>query len=160
VACLRNPAAASLVLAMAAAPAPSAGSFEIEMLDAHNLVRREVPVPPLVWSTKLAAVARERAGYLLSTGRFEHQKGPAYGENLFEARGAVASAARVVIAWASESANYDYRNNACRGTCGHYTQIVWRDTREVGCADGRLEGRQVVVCEYNPPGNRVGVKPW
>ena len=39
---------------------------------------------------------------------------------------------------------------------GHYTQIVWRTTREVGCA--KAEGRQFdfLVCRYYPAGNVIG----
>ena len=36
-------------------------------------------------------------------------------------------------AWVSEAADYDYATNTCSAVCGHYTQIVWRDTQDVGC---------------------------
>ena len=152
-----KPIAALLV---AAAPLASGGAFETEMLAAHNLVRDGVNVPPLTWSARLALAARKWAEALAANGRFEHQKHRVYGENLYEARGSEASPTRVVAAWAAESANYDYRSNGCNGVCGHYTQIVWRATREVGCAVVRKERRQVVVCEYAPPGNWQGERPW
>ena len=41
-----------------------------------------------------------------------------------------ASPAQVVGDWAGEARDYDYRSNSCRDVCGHYTQVVWRATRE------------------------------
>ena len=152
--------AVPLLMAAAAARLPSAGAFEQEILEAHNLVREGVPVPPLEWSAKLAEAAKKWADHLLSSGRFEHQTHNVCGENLFEAKGGPVSATGVVAAWAAESANYDYRENTCLGKCGHYTQIVWHSSREVGCADARAGRRQVVVCEYSPAGNWVGERPW
>lgn len=153
-----NPIAAILIAI--AAPLSSAGSLETEMLAAHNAVRAEIPVPPLAWSRKLAAVAQKWADHLLASGRFEHHSHPPYGENLFEARGGEATPLEVVAAWASEAADYNYRTNLCKSKCGHYTQLVWSSTREVGCAVARGGRRQVVVCEYNPPGNWQGERPW
>jgi len=158
--CLIRPAATCLLLAAMAGSLRPADTFSTEMLAAHNRVRAGVKVPPLAWSAKLAEVAAKWADHLLSTGRFEHQGRNPYGENLFEARGGTVSAAEVVADWASEAADYDYRTNTCRGVCGHYTQLVWRGTRAVGCASAERGGRQVVACEYDPPGNWKGQRPW
>ncbi len=159
-AAIRNPISAAFLVVLAAAQTPRAGEFATEMLAAHNLVRAQVPVPPLAWSGKLAAVAQKWADHLLASGRFEHQTRNSYGENLFEARGRDVSPLDVVADWAAEASAYSYRTNTCSGKCGHYTQLVWRTTREVGCAAAHQPGRQVVVCEYNPPGNWQRERPW
>jgi len=44
--------------------------------------------------------------------------------------------------------------------CGHYTQIVWRDTKQVGCGVARDNRREIWVCNYDPPGNWVGHRPY
>jgi uncharacterized protein YkwD len=131
-----------------------------EMLAAHNEVRARIGVAPLSWSEKLAALAQEWADSLVARRQFVHRPKSGYGENLFEITGASLSAVQVVNAWASESRSYDYATNNCRGVCGHYTQIVWRDTKEVGCAVGRGAGREVWVCNYAPPGNWSGKRPY
>jgi len=131
-----------------------------EMLAAHNEVRTRIGVAPLSWSEKLAAHAQEWADSLLARRQFAHRPKSKYGENLFEVVGASASASQVVDAWASESGDYDYATNRCRGVCGHYTQIVWRDTKEVGCAVARGAGREVWVCNYSPPGSWIGKRPY
>jgi uncharacterized protein YkwD len=140
------------------APAPS--SFSRDLLARHNAVRARVGMPPLAWSNRLAARAQDWADTLLARKQFIHRPNSAYGENLFEITGAAASPAQVVDAWAAESRSYDYSSNRCSGVCGHYTQIVWRDTKEVGCAVARGHGREVWVCNYDPPGNWAGKRPY
>jgi pathogenesis-related protein 1 len=130
------------------------------MLAVHNSVRARVGLAPLSWSDPLAARAQDWADRLLARKRFEHRPDSAYGENLFEISGANASPAQVVNVWAGESRNYDYNSNRCRGVCGHYTQIVWGGTKEVGCAVARGGGREVWICDYDPPGNWIGRRPY
>ncbi|MEN6536355.1 MAG: CAP domain-containing protein [Bryobacteraceae bacterium] len=142
----------------ASAPAPS--SLSRGMLAAHNAVRTRVRVPPLAWSGRLAARAQDWADTLLARKKFIHRPNSSFGENLFEITGGAASPEEVVDAWAEESRNYNYKSNKCRGMCGHYTQIVWSDTKEVGCAVARGRGREVWVCNYNPSGNWVGKRPY
>jgi pathogenesis-related protein 1 len=153
--------AAGWALLFAAAAAGQPPDLARDMLAAHNSVRKKLGVAPMVWSEKLAANARTWAGQLLKSGKFEHQGGP-YGENLFEVRGpgAQSSAAEVAGYWAAEASDYDYGTNRCRQMCGHYTQMVWRGTRQVGCAVARNTKREVWVCEYSPPGNVVGQRPY
>jgi pathogenesis-related protein 1 len=132
-----------------------------EMLAAHNRIRSRMNVPALVWSNRLAAYAQQWADSLIARNEFRHRSQRKYGENLFEIRGGSATPAEVIASWAAESRNYDYRSNSCHGVCGHYTQIVWRDTQEVGCAVARGRGRREVwVCNYDPPGNYRGRRPY
>ena len=74
----------------------------------------------------------------------------------------------MTASWASEASNYDYASNACSGTCGHYTQIVWRGSTELGCGIASCSKNSpfsgfsdwtFVVCNYDPPGNSGG-KPY
>ncbi len=142
-------------------PALNASSkFAREMLAAHNAIRADVKIPPLQWSEHLASVAQGWANTLLAKHQFTHSSDARYGENLFNVAGAAATPAVAVKVWASESRNYDYATNSCRGICGHYTQIVWRDTKSVGCAVARGGGREVWVCNYDPPGNWLGQRPY
>jgi pathogenesis-related protein 1 len=158
-------------LALLLAPAPcavpqtvSAGGLSREMLTAHNRVRSRVAVPPLAWSGEIAAVAQQWADHLLTTGRFVHRPKAQYGENLYEVRGTAGGAtpAQVVAGWAGEVKDYDAARNTCRAgaMCGHYTQLVWRDTKQVGCAVARQRTREVWVCNYGPPGNWIGERPY
>jgi pathogenesis-related protein 1 len=131
-----------------------------QMLAAHNSVRARLGLPPLSWSDELAQYARKWANTLIGSGEFSHSGSSRYGENLFEIAGGSATADDVVSAWASEARNYNYRKNTCSGRCGHYTQIVWRDTKLLGCGVARNRTREVWVCNYEPPGNIVGERPY
>jgi uncharacterized protein YkwD len=135
-------------------------SLSRDMLAAHNAIRSKAGVPALVWSDKLAAVAQEWANTLIAEKRFDHRPKSKYGENMYRLDGARETPQKVVDRWAAEARNYDYKANRCKGECGHYTQIVWKSTREVGCAVARGGSREVWVCNYDPPGNYVGQRPY
>jgi pathogenesis-related protein 1 len=121
-------------------------SMSQAMLDAHNAVRARVGVPPLIWSDRLATVAQDWANYLIATNAFSHRPNDQFGENPYMITGATASPANVVGMWADEAREFDIRSNTCSGMCGHYTQIVWRETRAVGCAVVANPYREVWVC--------------
>jgi pathogenesis-related protein 1 len=130
------------------------------MVQAHNAVRSRVGVPPLVWSDQLAKVAQGWANRLLVTHAFSHRPNNQYGENLYMISGGSASPSEVVSSWANEAKGYDIHTNTCTGICGHYAQIVWAKTRAVGCAVATDQYQEVWVCNYDPPGNYMGYRPY
>jgi pathogenesis-related protein 1 len=144
-----------LLLGFALAP-----SMADEMMAAHNAVRAKLKLTPLAWSEELAKAAQEWANTLLKDGTFRHPASSPWGQNLYEIYRDEYTPAQIVNGWAAEAANYDYKNNQCTGVCGHYTQIVWRDTKEVGCAVARGGEREIWVCNYSPPGNYKGMRPY
>jgi pathogenesis-related protein 1 len=139
---------------------PSASILAREMVTAHNTVRSALKLPSLQWSAELATISQKWADTLVAQRRFAHNPDSPYGENLFMITGGAAASSMVVEQWISESRDYDYQTNKCNGVCGHYTQVVWRRTRKVGCAVARGSGREVWVCSYDPPGNFVGAWPY
>jgi uncharacterized protein YkwD len=130
-----------------------------ELLAFHNSIRADLKLPPLQWSDGLAAYSRKWANTLLAKKQFAHNPHSPYGENLF-ASGIGATPRMVVNQWASEAHDYDFRTNKCSSDCGHYTQLVWRNTLSVGCAVARGVAREVWVCSYDPPGNYRGEWPY
>ncbi|TYH88937.1 hypothetical protein ES332_D01G223500v1 [Gossypium tomentosum] len=89
-----------------------------------------------------------------------HSTGP-YGENLAEASYAL-SGAEAVTLWVDERPHYNYDANQCvGGECLHYTQVVWRNSTRLGCARVKCNsGWWFVTCNYDPPGNIVGERPY
>ena len=51
---------------------------------------------------------------------------------------------------------YDFRNPGFKSGTGHFTQIVWQETKEMGMAKVKdRDGKIIVVARYRPPGNVV-----
>ncbi|KAI3435045.1 SCP domain-containing protein [Psidium guajava] len=70
---------------------------------------------------------------------------------------------RAVNMWVGEKPYYSYNSNSCAPgkVCGHYTQVVWRNSVRLGCAKARCAtGGTLITCNYDPPGNVVGQKPY
>ncbi len=138
------------------------------MVDRHNFWRAKVGVDPLKWSDELASYAQVWANHLAESGcDMQHRPrtgefSQKYGENIYWCSGMKASSQVVVDSWASELADFNAKRLECNEgkVCGHYTQIVWSSTQEVGCAMARCENQEIWVCNYNPPGNWVGQKPY
>lgn len=149
-------------------------------VDRHNEIRAELfSGSALTWSDQIAADAQSYANTLAVSGAFEHdpgdyENGP-YGENLYayySSNGTIPSLTAAVNNWYVEKDFYNYADNSCSvnetstqtvdgteyNTCGHYTQIIWKDTTYIGCARaqyqaGSLQGGYVIVCKYKTPGN-------
>ena len=157
----------------------TATSYEARILCAHNQVRANVSSPaptpalqPLAWNQDLADVAQDYAEQCV--WGHNPDRGDTFnvsiGENLFASTNQRDPEA-AVINWADEVEFYSYTDNNCTPgeMCGHYTQIVWRETNEVGCATHYCSqiqniswpnGGYMVVCNYAPAGNYIGQRPY
>jgi len=88
------------------------------------------------------------------------------GENIY-VNTAKTSFKDAIDSWGSEEKDYDLTSNTCRAMCGHYTQITWSKTSEVGCAvskcanvEGFGHGGYLIFCNYGHGGNMQGEKPF
>ena len=113
---------------------------------------------------------------LANTGENIHGAGSKWtsdrnGNRTYEAPDVYSESTRAVRSWYDEIKNYDFNDpegswargqNDRNKQVGHFTQLVWKDTKEVGCGvkqcpvAGRPPGDpgvQVWVCQYGPPGN-------
>jgi len=158
--CTLRGAALFLTLCLPMVAANVGDSMAKEMISAHNFYRGRVGTSRLAWSNDLAARAHDWATRLIENGMYAPRRDGLFGENLFEISGGSANPFRVVTAWVSESANYNHVTNSCTARCGHYTQVVWRSTKLVGCAVARNTAREVWVCDYAPHGNTIGEWPY
>ena len=168
-----------LLLAINAFTLNSAYAFETtqqtEMITAHNKYRSEVGTPPLTWSAKLASTAQIYADTLKAAKGCKpiHSRSTELGENLYWAsaisysngtsKPQVITPTQVTDSWGSEKADYNYGTNTCTNgkICGHYTQIIWKTTAQVGCGKAVCsDNSQVWVCNYSPAGNFIGETPY
>ena len=140
--------------APADAPTFAEGSWQATLAESAKMLDR-------------SAKARNRASNLLWAGALtgiegwlENNSDDRDGENLYAGSGQAATPGSVVDRWVAEVAEYDIRTDKCRGVCGHYTQVVWRDSQRLGCAMVTCGDSEVWVCNYDPPGNFLGQKPY
>ncbi|XP_062079773.1 pathogenesis-related protein PR-1-like [Humulus lupulus] len=134
-----------------------------QFLKPQNTARALLRMQALQWDSRLEKYAQWYANKRRSDCALEHSNGP-YGENIFWGSGRGWSPVQAVSAWIDERKWYKYGSNSCaRGQiCGHYTQIVWRQTKRIGCARVDCVGGKGVfmICNYDPPGNYYGERPY
>ncbi|KAH8798395.1 PR-1-like protein [Flagelloscypha sp. PMI_526] len=129
------------------------------MLDLHNKFRAERNAPAMKWSDKAAGKAQEWANKC----KFEHSGGTLgpFGENLAAGTGDSYDAAAAFKSWGEdEEGDFDPKNPQP----SHFTQVVWKDSTEVGCGMAECDGifdakfgkAKYFVCEYSNQGNVIG----
>ena len=155
------------------------------------LPRRESPLPVVRWHCPTAAIAQKWADgegdiqghspkewreqeYSRRTGL--QGRSAKLGENL--AWAASTSPTRVgpvvkgVVDWDAERDDYRHSSSTCKSgkVCGHYTQIVWRESTKGGCGVKRDQIRfpgggriypygYFLSCNYHNRGNINGDNP-
>jgi hypothetical protein len=144
------------------------------LLAAHNAERVRLGIPPLRWSDKLARQSLEWARQLTLIEGLEHSDIADYvdptdgeeGENLWRGTRGYYTPEQMVNLWVDERkifVNGPFPRNSTTGQwrdVGHYTQLIWRSTTEVGCAIAASEEDEVLVCRYLEGGNVIGEKPY
>jgi len=152
-----------------------------EIVSESNTCRAKVKpsakpaLKPLTWSHELQHIAENWAkkcvnngeGFLAHNPNRKMPNGQPYGENIFatSATAQQTSVKQAVTSWDSEKKYFNDKTNQCKNgqVCGHYTQLVWARTRQVGCAIVTCPGftyQTSMVCEYYPAGNWIGQKPY
>ncbi|MEZ5537549.1 MAG: CAP domain-containing protein [Thiolinea sp.] len=123
-----------------------------------------------------SSVLQNSAAQHVQSCTFTHLNSSPYGQNLFAGTGTGWTIEHAVNSWANEVRYYDYNTGSCATgqQCGHYTQIIWANTRKVGCVIqqcGEMTDRNgnimfggqsgvMIFCHYDPPGNYINQKPY
>jgi hypothetical protein len=143
------------------------------LVDYHNRARKEVDVPPIKWSRKLAQTAQQWADEVARTGKIAHRPPaegePQYGENIAWGTGRDFGVLGAAEYWYREIKSYEPGTPIPESVADfkalHYTQMVWRTTTEIGAGkaviqQGDMQGWTIIVCNYHPPGNITGQRPY
>jgi len=128
------------------------------ILNQHNCARQRYGLSPLTWDWQLAASAQDHANQCV----WSEPPSSAYGENMAMSMGAPVN----IDGWLVEEEFFNCVSNQClQEPCGHWTQVAWSGTKNVGCgkqtcarvqdAPGFLNA-EIIVCRYTPPGNYIG----
>lgn len=146
---------------------------DARLLAAHNAERQRLGIPPLKWNDKLAARAAQWAEELTTMDGLEHADDADYddggeveGENLWRGTKDYYTPEQMVNLWVDERkifVNGPFPRNSTTGRwrdVGHYTQLIWKSTTEVGCAIAHNKEDEILVCRYVEGGNVIGERPY
>lgn len=157
----------------AAAPAGTttvSSDYAQGILDSHNNHRANASVPALTWSDDLASIANT----IGNSCKYAHDTsagGGGYGQNIGAGAEPSAIPGMITNQMYNDEINYypGYGGEPDMGNFekwGHYSQIVWKSTTEVGCATvhcpnglantGGGVSPYFTVCNYKPAGNFGG----
>lgn len=130
-------------------------SFGKEALEAHNNFRKAHQAPPLTWSSALARDAEAWAKQIAREGRLRHDD-TKDGENVFMVFGREIDGSDAVNSWYSEVKDYDFNKSGYQSNTGHFTQVVWKGSKELGIGRAKsVDGKVFVVGRYRPAGNNM-----
>ncbi|XP_078365446.1 uncharacterized protein LOC144649745 isoform X3 [Oculina patagonica] len=156
------------------APGEGPTGFQKACLEAHNDYRFFHRAPPLKWSAELTRDAQAWANHLAANNLFDHDptaRPKDQGENLYsmtypkrlcdldENGPDCLSCGEMVKMWYDEELDYDYVTGKAKVAGApilHFTQIVWKASKEMGMATAVANNRLVAVARYTPAGNIDG----
>ena len=140
------------------------------VLGMHNDERESLGIPLLAWDAALAQDAARYARQMALTNRFQHSPRASRvvpsGENLWMGPRRLYSYEVMIGSFLDERQLFrrdgKLPNVSTSGRwedVGHYTQMIWRGTRKVGCALADGQNYEYLVCRYFPAGNEFGKGP-
>lgn len=130
-------------------------SFGKEALEAHNNFRKAHQAPPFTWSSTLARDAEAWAKQIAREGRLRHDD-TKDGENVFMVFGREIDGSDAVNSWYSEVKDYNFSKSGYQSNTGHFTQVVWKGSKELGIGRAKsADGKVFVVGRYRPAGNNM-----
>ncbi|GJM85007.1 hypothetical protein PR202_ga00734 [Eleusine coracana subsp. coracana] len=139
----------------------SAQAAPQDFLNPQNVARGMLGIGMLSWDSSVAAYAQGYAEKRMRDCKKIYSGGP-YGENIFQ-QGISSTASEAVFSWLGQNRNYNCSSNTCATgqTCDDYTQLMWTNSKKVGCASvACADGGTFITCNYDPPGNKPGERPY
>lgn len=135
-------------------------SFTMECLKVHNECRQKHGCPPLKLNKDICRISQLWADVLIRRSVPQQSNNTDYGEHIFSCESKnlnfTVSAREVVEKWYSEIKDHVFGEEPEDLKTGHFSQVIWKKTRELGVGFAKSKGRVVVVTNYYPPGNYVG----
>lgn len=135
-----------------------------DILKAHNYHRSRHQVDDLKWNSEIQVIAQAYSEKIAQGHSLVHSsnkyKGNSLGENLYMHSGSI-NGEDASNSWYSEIDYYDFSTYSSKtgDATGHFTQLVWKSSREIGCGAACDGSYCVCTCNYYPAGNFIGKHP-
>ena len=141
-------------------------TVQTKLLNLHNTLRKKHKSPSLTKTAQVTKFAQQATDHCAKIGKPEHTthsyKNTVISQNIYVSSWAP-SADDVIQGWYyEEEPHYDYAKGKSKdgGETGHFTAMIWKSTKEIGCAytygKWRSTNGYYVACEYYPTGNSPG----
>ena len=142
-------------------------TFYTNLVKKHNALRKKHKSTALTKLADIAKLAQTTVNGCVKKGTLIHSgnsyKNQWLGQNLYVS-GGVPTPDGVLKSWyTNEQVNYDYNKGESKngGTIGHFTQVVWKNSKQIGCAYGTgtwsgYKNSYFICCNYFPGGNVKG----
>ena len=136
--------------------------FRGRMIDLHNELRKNYNSPNLKENKNLNKIANKIARDLIlnqEKNQIKIYDGKSFGENVIISE---SNEPNIIFKkWSDESQNYDFNKNHFERNALHFTQIIWKETNEIGIgiANDVVNKKYCVIALYYPPGNTLGEFP-
>ncbi|XP_053381289.1 uncharacterized protein LOC123555358 isoform X2 [Mercenaria mercenaria] len=138
--------------------------FIDDAVKVHNELRAKHGASKLKHAKDLSEYAQKWAENLAAKNAFQHSdcvlKGERIGENIcckWSSSGADYTGREACEQWYSEISKHDFSSEPRTLGSGHFTQMVWKGSKEMGIGKAKTSGGKViVVANYRPAGNLVG----
>ena len=134
----------------------------------HNELRKKHHVGDLIINKELMKNAQKHAEKMAKSNKFQHSndkdrelknhKGEWVGENIYciwSSAKATYDSGSASQSWYDEIKDYDFNKGSSSngGVVGHFTQVVWKNTKEAGFGLAFNKNQCYVVGNYYPGGN-------
>lgn len=139
--------------------------FRQEALAAHNYYRQLHGAQPMVLNSTINTIAQNYADILAANDSFSHSGRSGLGENLWGSGSSnpitYVNGSTPVGSWYNEILNYTYTSPGFSMYTGHFTQVIWNNSVQLGIGIALTNNSQKskVVANYYPPGNYDGEFP-
>ena len=124
----------------------------------HNYYRKRHQVGDLVRNSDIEKIAQQHSEYLASIGVLKksrnNYKGYALGENLYICPGCTTvTGIDDSKTWYEVYFLYKYDSPGYSSETDHFTQLVWKDSRDLGCGASCQKSICIITCNYYPAWN-------
>ena len=135
-------------------------NFRKTILENHNYYRKLHQVNKLTRNSELEKIAQTHAEKLILSQTYQTSeniyKGQSIGENRFICYNNIQVCINATYAtdnWYKESKTYNY-DDPHSGPCpNRFTQMVWKESKQLGCGASCLGDKCIGICHYYPAGN-------